>query len=73
MGKYKNLYNLNKQKEEIMKNYKHKWIENLIIEDEYHLLREKKEQGYISYQFERLTLFFKHLINGKPQTPTYRK
>ena len=56
-----------------MKNYKHRWIENLIIEDEYHLLREKKEQGYISYQFERLTLFFKHLINGKPQTPTYRK
>ena len=30
-----------------MKQYKHKWIENLIIDDPHHLLREKKEQGNI--------------------------
>ena len=52
-----------------MKNYKHKWIENLIVDDPHHLLREKDEQSYISYQFERLTLFIKHLINGKPKLP----
>ena len=50
-----------------MKQYKHKWIENLIIDDPHHLLREKKEHNYISYQFERLTLFIKHLIYGKPK------
>ena len=49
------------------KNYKHKWIENLIIDDPYHLLRDKKDQSYISYQLERLFLFFKHLFYGKPQ------
>tara|TARA_R100001440_G_C2490940_1_gene115057 strand:+ start:686 stop:856 length:171 start_codon:yes stop_codon:yes gene_type:complete len=52
-----------------MKNYKHKWIETLIVEDQHHLLREKDEQNYISYQYERLFLFIKHLIKGKPELP----
>ena len=52
-----------------MKNYKHKWIETLIVEDQHHLLREKDEQSYISYQCERLFLFIKHLIKGKPELP----
>jgi len=50
-----------------MKNYKHKWIETLIVEDQHHLLREKDEQSYISYQYERLFLFIKHLIKGKKE------
>jgi len=50
-----------------LNNYKHKWIENLIVEDKHHILREKEEQGYFSYQLERLFLFLKHLIKGKPK------
>jgi hypothetical protein len=54
-----------------MKQYKNRWIEVLIVEDKHHILREKEEQSYFSYQFERLFLFFKHLIKGKPELPSY--
>lgn len=37
-------------------------MEELIISDEYHLLRFKEEQNYISYQLERLSLYIKHLL-----------
>jgi len=37
-------------------------IEELIISDEYHLLRFEEEQSYISYQLERLRLYIKHLL-----------
>lgn len=41
---------------------KRRQIEELIISDEYHLLRFKEEQSYISYQLERLRLYIKHLL-----------
>ena len=41
---------------------KRRQMEKLIISDEYHLLRFKKEQSYISYQLERLRLYIKHLL-----------
>ena len=49
------------------KNYKHKWIENFVVDDPMHLLRDKKNESYISYQLVRLFLFFKHLFYGKPK------
>ena len=41
---------------------KRRQMEELIISDEYHLLRFKEEQSYISYQLERLRLYIKHLL-----------
>ena len=56
-----------KKSKVIIKNQnKGHWIENFVVDDPMHLLREKDKQGYISYQFERLTLLIKHIIYGSP-------